>query len=107
DLSVSDPSRGSIGVGEVFEVRARVKLGSLPPEAVAVELYVGPVGVAGELREPVVIPLLRDGDAQDGVAEYAGAFLPQGAGAFQYGVRVLPVVDSFHEAAHLGLVRWA
>jgi alpha-glucan phosphorylase-like protein len=107
DLSVSDPSRGSIGVGEVFEVRARVKLGSLPPEAVAVELYVGPVDVTGELRQPVVIPLLRDGDARDGVAEYAGAFLPQGAGAFQYGVRVLPVVDSFHEAAHLGLVRWA
>ncbi|MHC4666807.1 MAG: alpha-glucan family phosphorylase [Planctomycetota bacterium] len=107
DLSVTDPSRGSIGVGEVFEVRAKVRLGRLPPESVAVELYVGPVDAAGELRDPVVIPLLRDGEAHDGVAEYTGAYMPEGAGSFEYGVRVLPVVDSFNEAAHLGLVRWA
>jgi len=107
DLSVTDPTRGSIGIGDVFEVRARVRLGSLSPDAIAVELYVGPTAADGELHDPVVIPLLRDGDVKDGTAEYTGAYLPRGAGSFLYGVRVLPVVDGFHEAAQLGLVRWA
>jgi len=107
DVSVSDPSRGSLAVGEHFEVRARVRLGSLRPDDVAVELYVGPADRAGELTEPVTIPLLLDGDPTDGVAEYTGSYLPRGAGSFQYGIRVVPSVDSFTETAHLGLVRWA
>jgi len=107
DVSVTDLSRGSIGIGDVFEVHARVRLGDLEPDELAVELYVGPVNPSGELAEPVVIPLMRDGDVVDGVAEYSGAYLPSGAGSFLYGVRVLPVVDDFTEAAHLGLLRWA
>jgi len=107
DVSVTDLSRGSIGIGDVFEVHARVRLGGLTPEELAVELYVGPVNPAGELAEPVVIPLMRDGDVTGGVAEYSGAYLPSGAGSFLYGVRILPVLDDFTEAAHLGLLRWA
>jgi phosphorylase/glycogen(starch) synthase len=107
DVSVPDPSRGSLGLGDVFEVRAKVRLGSLPPESVSVELYVGPSDRKGELSDPVVIPLLREGDVSNGTAMYRGAYLPKGAGSFFYGVRVLPAVDGLHEAAHLGLVRWA
>lgn len=107
NVSVTDLSRGSIGIGEVFEVRAQVALGTLKPEDLAVELYVGPAGPTGELTDPVVIPLIRDGEAKDGVAEYTGAYLPRGAGAFRYGVRVMPAMSSFQEIAALGLVRWA
>jgi hypothetical protein len=96
-----------MGIGDVFEVRAKVRLGSLAPEAISVELYVGPSDRKGELEEPVVIPLLREGDVSNGTATYTGAYLPRGAGSFLYGVRVLPAVDGLHEAAHLGLVRWA
>ncbi len=107
DVSVTDPKRGSLGIGDVFEVRAKVKLGSLAPEAVSVELYVGPSDRKGDLAEPVVIPLLRESAVSNGTATYSGAYLPKGAGSFLYGVRVLPAVDGLHEAAHLGLVRWA
>ncbi|HEX5139069.1 MAG TPA: alpha-glucan family phosphorylase [Planctomycetota bacterium] len=107
DVSVTDPKRGNLGIGDVFEVRAKVRLGSLAPEAISVELYVGPSDRKGELSDPVVIPLLREGDVADGTATYTGAYLPRGAGSFQYGVRVLPAVDGLHEVAHLGLVRWA
>ena len=107
DVSVTDPSRGSLGIGDVFEVRAKVKLGSIAPEDVSVELYVGPSDRKGELDDPVVIPLLREGAVSNGTATYTGAYLPKGAGSFLYGVRVLPAVDGLHEAAHLGLVRWA
>jgi len=54
-----------------------------------------------------VIPLQRDGEVKEGVAHYAGAYLPRGAGTFRYGVRVLPASSTFAESAHLGLVRWA
>jgi starch phosphorylase len=107
NVSVTDLSRGSIGVGEVFEVRAQVRLGPLKPEEVEVELYVGPANAAGELIDPVVIPLLRDGDPKDGVADFVGAYLPRGAGSFRYGVRAMPAMESFHDSAALGLVRWA
>jgi len=102
DVSVTDLSRGSIGMGDVFEVRARVELGALDPDEVAVDLYVGPSNDAGELVDPVVIGLLRD---EEGV--YTGAYMPTGPGSFRYGVRVQPVTDDPMEAAHLGLVRWA
>jgi starch phosphorylase len=107
DVSVTDQTRGSLGVGDVFEVRARVQLGGVAPEDLSVELYVGRNDPAGNLDEPVVIPLLLDGDVRDGVAQYSGAYLPRGAGTFLYGVRVLPEAPNLTDAAHLGLVRWA
>jgi starch phosphorylase len=107
DVSVPDVSRGSLGVGDHFAVHARVRLGDLKPEDVNVELYVGPTGAAGQLKDPVIIPLLLSSDPQNGVAEYTGVYLPRGAGAFQYGVRVFPALDSVTESVQLGLVRWA
>jgi phosphorylase/glycogen(starch) synthase len=107
DVSVTDLSRGGIGVGEVFEVRARVRLGELAPEDVAVELYIGPSAPDGSLVDPVVIALMPEGPPTEGVTTFHGAYLPRGAGVFQYGVRVLPATESFGEAAALGLVRWA
>ena len=99
-------ARVFITYGDVFEVRARVRLGPLAPDELAVELYVGR-SEDGDLVEPVVIPLLQDGETNGGTAEFAAAYMPRGAGTFQYGVRVLPVLSSFNEAAQLGLVRWA
>ncbi len=107
DLSVTDLSRGSIALGEVLEVRARIRLGQLTAEDVTVELFIGRSGEKGALVHPVVIALQRDGEVKEGVAHYAGAYLPRGAGSFRYGVRVLPAASSFAESAHLGLVRWA
>ena len=63
----------------MFEVRAKVKLGSLSPDALSVELYVGPSDRQGELADPVVIPLLQEGAASNGTATYSGAYLPRGA----------------------------
>jgi len=106
-VQVTDMSNGSIGIGEVFEVNVRVHLGSLQPDEISAELYVGAADPAGDLLEPTVISLLRnDKETEDGTAVYTGAYLPQGAGVFRYGVRVLPSVP-FADAAHLGLVRWA
>ncbi|MCZ6786879.1 MAG: alpha-glucan family phosphorylase, partial [Planctomycetota bacterium] len=107
EVSVTDLSSRSIALGEVFEVGARVQLGDLKPDDVAVELYVGLSDPAGELKEPVVIELILNDHDGDGVAKYSGAYMPRNAGAFNYGVRVRPAVESAHEAAALGLVRWA
>ena len=105
NVQVTDMSHGSIGIGEVFEVSVRVQLGSLEPDDVAAELYVGASDPAGQLIEPTVIALLREEEeseqSDDGATVYTGAYLPQGSGVFRYGVRVLPNVD-FADAAHLG-----
>ena len=107
DVAVPDPSRGSLGVEDHFEIQARVRLGSLKPDDLQVELYVGPATTAGELRDPVTIPLILSGEPKDGIATYTGAYLPRAAGGYRFGVRVLPALESFTESAHLGLVRWA
>jgi len=106
-VSVTDAREGSIGIGEPFEVRATVHLGDLEPEDVAVELYIGPSNDADELIDPVVVPLSKTTENGDGAVQYTGGYMPTGAGRFQYGVRIRPVLEDETEVAHLGLVQWA
>jgi len=107
DVSVTDARDGNIGIGEPFEVRARVALGDLAPDQVRVELYVGHANDAEELVDPVVVPLARTGETDNGTAEFSGGFMPTGAGRFRYGVRVRPNLEDDTQLAHLGLVQWA
>ncbi|MEE8104732.1 MAG: alpha-glucan family phosphorylase [Planctomycetota bacterium] len=107
EVSVTDLDAAGIPLGEHFEVRARVQLGTLEPDEVAVELYVGPAGPTGELREPSVVPLLLNERDGDGIALYAGGYRPKSAGPHRYGIRVRPAAETPQEVAALGFVRWA
>ncbi len=107
DLSVTDQSEGTIGLGDLFAARARVRHGDLAPDGLNVELFVGAVDDDGQLQNPTIIPLLLGSDVHDGLAVYTGAYQPTGAGEFAYGVRVMPRDLASVEAARLGLIRWA
>lgn len=83
------PAR-EIGVGTVLEVPVRVRLGSLSPEDVAVEVGYGPLGPTGEIRGAKVVraELVRaDGDEHLFLAR-----LPCGVtGRAGFAARVLPL----------------
>ena len=81
--------------------------GGLSADEISVELYVGQSEDGEELIDPVVMPLKRTEDGDNGTHEYRGGFLPTGAGQFRYGIRVRPNIDDPTELAHLGLVQWA
>ena len=66
---------GSVELGSDRHVVAQVRLGSLTPDDVEVQLLHGPVGAGDELVDPTVVPLTFTGpDGDDGVARYEGIF---------------------------------
>ncbi|MHC4452028.1 MAG: alpha-glucan family phosphorylase [Planctomycetota bacterium] len=107
DLSVTDASGGSIGLGETFHVEASIRIGDLEPDDVVVELFIGQTDETGELVEPTVLPLARKDSSDKGSIRFAGGYMPSGAGSFQYGVRVRPRLDDEAESNELGLIQWA
>ena len=107
NVAVTDARDGNIGIGEPFEVHAKVALGALSPDQIRVELYVGQTDDADELVDPMVVTLTKTGEGENGSTEFSGGFMPTGAGRFQYGVRVKPNLEDNTQLAHLGLVQWA
>jgi phosphorylase/glycogen(starch) synthase len=107
DLSVTDASGGSIGLGETFDVEASVRVGELDPDDLIVELFIGQTDENGDLLDPTVLPLARKEEGDNGTITFAGGYMPSGAGSFQYGVRVRPRLDDEAESNELGLIQWA
>ncbi len=93
------------GLGSELAVRARVVLGELTPDDVAVELVCGRAGDDDEIIDAWTTTLRPDSDgAGDGVVRYAGEAELGRAGPFGYTVRVLPSHRLLSSRAELGLV---
>ncbi|TWT45649.1 Glycogen phosphorylase [Phycisphaerae bacterium RAS1] len=96
-----------VKVGDQLEVRARVHLGSVKPEDVAVEAYFGPIGPGGEFTEGRAVPLkYANGDAG---AEhwFAGTVPCSSSGQQGYAIRVVPNNEDLADRYDQGLVVWA
>jgi starch phosphorylase len=94
------------GVGETRTVSAGIRLGSLDPGDVSVEIVHGPVGANGELVMPVV-SRMEAGRPSEDVCTYEGSFTTDNAGLYGYAVRVLPCNKDLTGSMDLGLVTWA
>jgi glycogen phosphorylase len=92
DLRVGD--LGRLRVGDALEVEARVRLGRLAPEDVAVELLLGRrEDDEPDLVDATVVRLAPVGPPEDGVRRFVGRHLLEVAGPLAYGVRVRPRGD--------------
>jgi alpha-glucan phosphorylase-like protein len=107
NLTVTDTTNGTIGLGETFEVEASIDPGELEPDDITVELFIGQANEMDEITEPVVLPLARKETPEKGPIKFVGGYMPSGAGSFRYGVRVRPRMDDEAEANQLGLIQWA
>jgi len=90
NVSVTDVGKGAIGLGEAFEVKASLRTGEIDPDDLAVELFIETEHADQEGDEPIVIALARKGEVKDGLLQFGGAYMPNEAGSFRYGVRVRP-----------------
>jgi starch phosphorylase len=92
-------------VGDELQLRARVRLGSLSPDDVRVEVVSGRVGADETIQDASRIALHAEGerDAQ-GLLVYAGRVPLDRPGGFGYTVRVIPDHPLLRSAAELGLV---
>jgi starch phosphorylase len=98
------------GVGELGgrqRVSAAVRLGSLAPDDVDVQLLHGPVGAADELVGAEVVTLSFAGTDEHRLARYEGVFPLDKAGQYGFTVRVVPSHPDLASPMELGKVAWA
>ncbi|MBI2941389.1 MAG: alpha-glucan family phosphorylase [Chloroflexi bacterium] len=95
-------------VGSDILVRARVHLGALTPDDVAVELYIGRVDAKGEIAAATTTPMHHLGQDREGLALFEANAVPcRTSGLHGYTVRVLPRHPDLTTPFVPGLITWA
>ncbi|MEK7406828.1 MAG: alpha-glucan family phosphorylase [Acidobacteriota bacterium] len=98
----------SLPVGQRLRARARIHLGSLRPEDVNVELYVGRLDADGDLAEGVATRMEPSGQGQMGSCWFEANTAPcSSSGRRGYTVRVLPAHPDLSAPFVPGLITWA
>ncbi len=97
----------SMSFGESYEVEAGIKLGSLKPEDVKVQIF---LVRNGEEREKVsdyeIFDMEPSGNGRKGLFRYRTMFQPSDSGHYYYTVRVLPAHRQLPRDIELGIVKW-
>ncbi len=94
-------------VGNQLPVKAKVRLGSLDPKEVSVELYYGPLDARGLITMGSSAPLHCDGkDGSPDMYQYTGVIPCEYSGHYGYALRILPHHPEMAARYHVGLVRW-
>lgn len=102
-----DPIK-DVQVGGEFRVQAKVYLGALTPDDVAVELYLGHVDAAGEIMEAKATLMQAVRPEGEGTYIYqANAVTLRGSGLFGYTLRVLPRHPDLTAPFLPGFIVWA
>ncbi len=103
---IDSDGSGSFTVGDNLQVTARIKLGKLCPEDVAVELYVGTVDASGSLVNAVPVRMKGKGKKADSHI-FEGIVTFAGSGKNGYSLRIIPNhPDTLLLHDHL-LIKWA
>jgi starch phosphorylase len=94
-------------VGQQLPVKAEIKLGSIKPEEVSVELYYGPLDPRGAITTGASVPLHCDGcNGAPGIYKFTGALPCEYSGQYGYALRIVPYHPEMAARYNVGLVRW-
>jgi starch phosphorylase len=105
---VETESFRELQVGDEFDAKARVHLGSLTPEDVRVELYLGRVDADGNLEEAEATPMQPVGPDKAGSYLFeAIAVTCFASGRHGYTIRVLPYHPDLTTLFLPGMIVWA
>ena len=94
-------------VGGKLEIQARVVLGNLRPQDVAVELYHGHINVTGDIENSSALPMHPKKAESNGLCLYAGTLPFHASGRWGYTVRVLPFHEDQNTPFDTGCITWA
>ena len=94
-------------VGELFEVRAWVSLGSLAPGDVAPQVYLGKLRESRDIIQPEIIAMTYRGSASDEGVLFTAAFPCTSSGTHGLTVRVVPHHEDLGHPHETGLIVWA
>jgi starch phosphorylase len=94
-------------VGADLSIVAKVRLGRLLPEDVAVEVYHGPVDSWGNINEGVATRMAVDKSAKNnGTIAFAGSLSCPISGKYGFAVRVLPQNGDLVDPYEPGMILW-
>jgi starch phosphorylase len=94
-------------VGTQVPVKAEIKLGSIKPEEVSVELYYGPLDPKGTITSGKSALLKCEGKNGDpGLYRYSGALPCEYSGQYGYALRIVPHHPELAARYNVGLVKW-
>jgi len=93
-------------VGDTLTLRARVRLGPISPDDVAVEAYYGPVNADGDITGGQAVRLRFVSSEGNGEHWFEGAIPCRLSGRNGYAVRVVPCHEDLADRYDQGLVVW-
>ncbi|MBX9695150.1 MAG: alpha-glucan phosphorylase, partial [Cyanobacteria bacterium] len=103
---VESVEQETVRVGDDLVVRAWVKLGSLTPEDVSVQIYHGQLDAYGNIAQGVVQPMVTQDKSGDALL-FVGAIAYMTSGRHGFSVRVLPHHVDLGSQFETGIVHWA
>ncbi len=106
-VEIETPDEPQITVDAEITIRARVELGSLSPDDVAIELYHGPLNTNGEIDSGEVIDMPYTGESEGTQYIFATPLRYATSGARGMAVRVLPRHADLANPILTGLIHWA
>jgi len=102
-----NPRQPQLKVGSELNVRARVRLGRVSPQDVAVQLYYGPTDSWGNIQEGSPVPMSHEQAVNgDGEHWFTGTMQCKTTGQHGVAVRVLPNHPDQVNPYDLGLILW-
>jgi starch phosphorylase len=105
-VTAEQPAGQDLQVGDQLQVQAQVRLGTLKPTDVAVELFYGPLDAEGQIVEGHAVPMLIAQSKGEGSYIFAGAIPCHSSGRYGYTLRILPHHEDLGSPFEMGLVLW-
>jgi starch phosphorylase len=101
-------SQPELAVGSQVQVQAKIHLGRLNPEDVAVQIYYGRVDSSGRIEDGQVVETAYvDGSLEpDRVALFSGAIPCRMSGRHGFAIRILPKHPDLVEPYEPGMILW-
>ncbi|MBP7935727.1 MAG: alpha-glucan family phosphorylase [Phycisphaerae bacterium] len=97
----------TVTVGNRLAVQAEIRLGSIDPAEVSVELYYGPLDARGLITMGSSAPLhCQNRDGPSGRYKYTGEIPCEYSGHYGYALRIVPHHPEMAARYNIGLVRW-
>ncbi len=100
-----------VKVGDRLAIRARVRLGSLSPDDVSVQVYYGPISAEGRIVQGKTATLTLEADRpqsdDEGWYTFVGTISCTSSGQHGYALRVLPHHEDLVNPYEPGLIVWS
>jgi starch phosphorylase len=103
---VEPPTVDFVHVGGSLLVKAKISLGNLNPDDVAVQLFHGLVDSFGDIPTPATVEMTCDGKKEGNFWLYSGAIPFQASGQHGFAVRILPKSADLANPFEPGLICW-